>query len=109
MQKPTFDSSFLLGQRTRSPLFDEAELQSEAVQRVWQYLRLYNKDPTRIQHFNFDARNKRDDNPEECLETLIGFVSFNFTCFFINLFLNYYYFTNTDVTYNIKLLLHTKK
>ena len=73
-------SSFLLAQRNNSPLFDEEELQSEAVQRAWQYLQLYNSDPRLIQHFNFDAQQKRDDSPEECLETLIRFVSFNFTC-----------------------------
>ena len=66
----------MLAQRTNIPLFDEEELQSEAVQRVWQYLQLYNRDRRLIQNFNFDARDKRED-PEECLETLIRFVSFN--------------------------------
>ena len=100
MQKPLFDSSYLLAQRTRSPLFDEEELQSEAVQRVWQYLQLYNKDRRLIQHFNFDAHDERDDNPEECLKTLIGFVSFNLTCFFC-----LFFFLST---YSFKLLLFYK-
>ncbi|XP_078382607.1 E3 ubiquitin-protein ligase rnf213-alpha-like isoform X3 [Oculina patagonica] len=58
-------------QRNSSPLFDEEELQSEAVQRVWQYLQLFNEDPRLIQEFDFDAKSKRDDSPGECLETLI--------------------------------------
>lgn len=65
---------FFLVQRN-SPLFDEEELQSDAVQRVWQYLQLFNEDPRLVdQEFYFDPRSKRDDSPEECLETLIRFV-----------------------------------
>lgn len=74
--KQHFCSSFLLVQRSSSPLFDEEELQSEAVQRAWQYLQLYNEEPRLIQEFNFDASIKRDDSPKKCLETLIGFVSY---------------------------------
>lgn len=74
--KQHFCSSFLLVQRSSSPLFDEEELQSEAVQRAWQYLQLYNEEPGLIQVFKFDASNKRDDRPEDCLETLIRFVSY---------------------------------
>jgi len=72
-----FCSSFLSGPRSSSPLFDEEELQTEAVQRVSQYLQLYNEDPGLIQHFSFDAHQRREDSPQECLETLIGFVSYN--------------------------------
>lgn len=72
-----FFSSFLSGPRSSRPLFDEEELQTEAVQRAWQYLQQYNEDPKLIQHFNFDANQKREDSPEECLETLIGFVIYN--------------------------------
>lgn len=67
---------FFLVQRN-SPLFDEEELQSDAVQRVWQYLQLYNEDPRLVQEFSFDPQSKRDDSPEECLETLIRFVIYN--------------------------------
>lgn len=63
--------TFLLVQRNSSPLFDEEELQSEAVQRVWQYLQLFNEDPRLIQEFNFDAKSTREDSPGECLDTLI--------------------------------------
>ena len=80
--KQKFYYSFLLAPRSGSPLFDEEELQSEAVQRAWQYLQLYNEDPRLIQHFNFDAHQQRHNSPEECLETLIGFVSYNFILFY---------------------------
>ena len=71
----TSKCNFLLVLRNSTPLFDEEELQSEAVQRVWQYLQLFNEDPRLIQVFNFDAQSKRDDSPAECLETLIRSVS----------------------------------
>ena len=69
----------MLAQRSGSLLFDEEEFQSEEVQRAWQYLQLHNTDRGLIQHFMFDARGKRRDSPEECLETLIRFVSYSFT------------------------------
>lgn len=65
----------LLAQRKSSPLFDEEELQSESVQRVWQYLQLFNEHPRLIQEFTFDASSIRDDSPAECLETLIRSVN----------------------------------
>ncbi len=63
-------------QRNSGALFDEGELQSEAVQRVWQYLQLFNEDRRLIQEFYFDPQNKRE-SPGECLGTLIRFVSYS--------------------------------
>lgn len=54
-------------------MFDEEEFNSEAVQRVWQYLRRC-KDPRLIQEFYFDAQ-RTEGNQKECLKTLIRFVS----------------------------------
>ena len=54
------------------PWFDEDEFRSEAVQRVWQYLRLYNADPSLIKEFYFEAH-RSEGSPEECLATLIRF------------------------------------
>lgn len=62
--------------RNSGPLFDEGELQSEAVQRVWQYLQLFNEDRRLIQEFYFDPQSKRESRGE-CLETLIRFVSYS--------------------------------
>lgn len=56
-----------------SPLFDDKEFKSEAVQRVWQYLRRFNRDPDEIQEFEFDPQ-KTEGTPLECLKTLIRFV-----------------------------------
>ena len=63
-------------QRESCPLFDEEEFNSEGVQRVWQYLRRFNKDPRRIQEFYFDTQ-RIEGSPRECLETLIRFDFFN--------------------------------
>lgn len=65
----------LLVQQNSCPLFDEEELQSEAVQRVWQYLQLFNENRQLIQEFVFDPQNKRE-SPNECLKTLIRFVTY---------------------------------
>ena len=67
----------LSGLGERGPLFDEDEFRSEAVQRVWQYLRLYNADPRRIQEFYFEAQ-RSEGSPEECLTTLIRFEIYMF-------------------------------
>ena len=45
----------------------------ETVQRVWQYLRRFNRDPDEIQEFEFDPQ-KTEGTPLECLKTLIRFV-----------------------------------
>ncbi|XP_022797655.1 E3 ubiquitin-protein ligase rnf213-alpha-like isoform X3 [Stylophora pistillata] len=53
-----------------SPSFDEEELLSDAVQRVWWYLHLFETNPKRIQKHCFNPQRKRKE-PVECLETLI--------------------------------------
>ncbi|PFX15559.1 E3 ubiquitin-protein ligase RNF213 [Stylophora pistillata] len=53
-----------------SPSFDEEELKSDEVQRVWQYLQLIKEEPELIQHFYYNPRSKRT-SPAECLKTLI--------------------------------------
>ena len=65
----------VLAQKEGSHLFDEVEFNSEAVQRVWQYLRRFNKDPRRIQEFYFDAE-RTEGSPKDCLKTLIRFEFF---------------------------------
>lgn len=53
-----------------SPLFDDKEFRSEAIQRVWQYLRRFNEDPGTIKDFEFVPQ-RTEGNPMECLEELI--------------------------------------
>ncbi|CAH3163087.1 unnamed protein product, partial [Porites evermanni] len=53
-----------------SPLFDDEEFRSEAIQRVWQYLRRFNEDPGKIKDFEFVPQ-RTEGNPMECLEELI--------------------------------------
>lgn len=65
----------LLAQKEGCHLFDEVEFNSEAVQRVWQYLRRFNKDPRLIQEFYFDVE-RTEGSPKECLKTLIRFEFF---------------------------------
>ena len=64
---------FVAAKETNSPSFDEEELESDEVQRVWQYLQLIKEEPERIQHFYYDRNSKRT-SPAECLKTLIRFV-----------------------------------
>ena len=56
------------------PSFDEEELLSDAVQRVWWYLHLFETNPEVIQSFRFNPQRKLMD-PAECLETLIRFAT----------------------------------
>ena len=53
-----------------SPLFDDEEFKSEAVQRVWQYLRRFNKDEREIQDFEFVPQ-RTEGSPMECLKVLL--------------------------------------
>ena len=68
----------VLAHQESYPLFDEEEFNSEAVQRVWQYLRRFNEDPRMVQDFYFDAHNT-EGSPKECLKTLIRFVNLSFS------------------------------
>ena len=65
---------FLAAKETNRPSFDEKELKSDEVQRVWQYLQLIKEEPELIQQFYYDPNVKRT-SPAECLKTLIRFVA----------------------------------
>ena len=65
---------FLAAKETNRPSFDEKELESDEVQRVWQYLQLIKEEPELIQQFYYDPNVKRT-SPAECLKTLIRFVA----------------------------------